>query len=148
MKTIKYLFVVLFALTTIISAQGIKLSDPVVKAKYVTIEKNLLHGLNSDNEGLRISCAYYLGEIKSNKAVYPLMALLRSDCCYGARIVAALSLIKIDDPQGVYMVKRSAQFNDNENVRKMSERFYLSYLWQKYIEENPEKAMELSYVKF
>jgi hypothetical protein len=148
MKTTKYLLAALLILTTVLSAQGIKLSDPVVKAKYATIEKNLLHGLGSDNEGLRISCAYYLGEIKSNKAVYPLMALLRSDCCYGARIVAALSLIKIDDPQGVYMVKRTAQFNSNENVRKMSEKFYLSYLWQKYIEENPEKAMELSYVKF
>jgi hypothetical protein len=148
MKTTKYFLAALLILTTVLSAQGIKLSDPVVKAKYATIEKNLLHGLNSDNEGLRISCAYYLGEIKSGKAVNQLMALLRNDCCYGARIVAALSLIKIDDPQGVYMVKRTAQFNSNENVRKMSEKFYLSYFWQKYIEENPEKAVELSYVKF
>lgn len=151
MKTLKYLSIVLAALvffTTTISAQGIDPNDPVVKAKYSTIEKNLLVGLNSNIEGLRISCAYYLGEMKSQNAVIPLMDLLRCDDCYAARIVAALSLIKIDNPQGVYMVKRTAEFNNNDNVRKMSGKFYLSYLWKKYLEQNPEKAPELSYVKF
>lgn len=44
--------------TTILANQEL---DPIVKAKYKTIEANLLVGLNSDNEGLKISCAYYLG---------------------------------------------------------------------------------------
>ncbi len=148
MKTVKIFLVLFIALASATAAQGINPSDPVVKAKYSTIEANLLVGLNSDIDGLRLSCAYYLGEIKSQKAVLPLMQILRDDQCYGARIVAALSLIKIGDPQGIYMVKRTAKFNNEEGVRKMSEKFYLAYLWQKYLEENPEKAAELSYVKF
>ena len=152
MKTVKIFLVLFVALTLMLAsttaAQGINPEDPVVKAKYSTIESNLLVGLNSNIEGLRISCAYYLGEMKSENAVLPLMQILRDDNCYAARIVAALSLIKIGDEQGIYMVKRTAKFNNEEGVRKMSEKFYLAYLWQKYLEENPEKAAELSYVKF
>ena len=152
MKTVKIFSVLLLTITFFLAsttaAQGINPSDPVVKANYSKIESNLLVGLNSNIEGLRISCAYYLGEMKSENAVLPLMQILRDDNCYGARIVAALSLIKIGDEQGVYMVKRTAKFNDEEGVRKMSQKFYLAYLWQKYLDENPEKAVELSYVKF
>lgn len=151
MKTLKYLsalaLVILFTASTITS-QGINPNDPVVKAKYSTIETNLLVGLQSDIEGLKISCAYYLGEIKSTNAVMPLMEILRNDDSHAARIVAALSLIKIDDPQGVYMVKRTAKYNTDAGVRKMSEKFYFSYLWQKYLQDHPEKASELSYIKF
>ncbi len=151
MKTAKYLSFVLAALvlfSTVVPAQGIELSNPVVKEKYSSIESNLLQGLKSEVEGLKVSCAYYLGEIKSQKAVLPLMKILRDDNCYAARIVAALSLIKIDDEQGVYMVKRTALFNNQEGVRKMSEKFYLAHLWQKYLETHPEKSIELSFVKF
>lgn len=152
MKTVKLFSILFIAVTFILAstsaAQGINPSDPNVKAKYSTIEANLLVGLNSDIDGLRLSCAYYLGEIKSENSVLPLMQILRDDSCYGVRIVAALSLIKIGNPQGVYMVKRTAKFNNDDGVRKMSEKFYLAYLWQKYLDENPEKATELSYVKF
>lgn len=148
MKTLKlfsfFLIAVTFLTTTAFANDEL---DPRVKAKYVTVEANLLHGLKSDNEGLRISCAYYLGEMKSTKAVIPLIAILRDDGSYPARIIAALSLIKIDDPQGVYMVSRTIKFNTQEGVRKMSEKFYLSYLWKKYLEEHPEKALDLAYIK-
>lgn len=122
--------------------------DNVSKDKFPVIEANLLVGLNSNNEGLRISSAYYLGELKSQKAVHQLMSVLRDDVSYPARIVAALSLIKIGDPQGVYMVQRTSLFNTQEGVRKMSERFYLSYLFKKYLEQHPEKANDLAYIKF
>lgn len=122
--------------------------DPRIKAKYSTIEKNLLEGLKSDNEGLRISCEYYLGEMKSHKAVIPLMKILRDDPSYPARIVAALSLIKIDDPQGVFMVGRSIEFNTNESVRKMSKKFYFLHLLKKYLEQHPEKAPDFAYLDF
>ena len=99
MKTVKIFSVLLLTITFFLAsttaAQGINPSDPVVKANYSKIESNLLVGLNSNIEGLRISCAYYLGEMKSENAVLPLMQILRDDQCYGARIVAALSLIKI-----------------------------------------------------
>jgi hypothetical protein len=46
--------------------------------KYSQIEENYLVGLNSSNVGLRTSCAYFLGEMKSDKAIIPLLKLLRN----------------------------------------------------------------------
>ncbi len=142
------LLAVLFLVNTSIARTENGEFDNVNKDKYPVIEANLLVGLHSDNEGLRISSAYYLGELKSEKAVNELMAILRDDNSYPARIVAALSLIKIDDPQGVYMVQRTSLFNTQEGVRKMSERFYLSYLFKKYLDQHPEKSNDFAYIKF
>ncbi|MEW6508016.1 MAG: hypothetical protein AB1432_09755 [Bacteroidota bacterium] len=136
--------VLLLSATTI---TGQELS-PVVKAKYKTIEANYLAGLKSDNEGLRISCAYYLGEMKSEKAVVDLLKIISDNDCYAAQIVAALSLIKIDNEQSLYMVKRTALFNDFVSISKMSEKFYLSHLLKKYLKQHPEKGADLSYINF
>ncbi len=93
-----------------------------------TIEQNYIEGINSDNTGLKVSSAYFLGEMKSDKAVIPLMKILREDNCDGARLAAALALIKIGDARGVYLVKRSIDFNDCEKVRKMARHLYSAYL--------------------
>ncbi|MDZ7764996.1 MAG: hypothetical protein U5K00_11280 [Melioribacteraceae bacterium] len=47
------------------------------KASREIIEQNYIEGINSENLGLKVSSAYYLGEMKSQKAVIPLMAILR-----------------------------------------------------------------------
>lgn len=114
---------------------------------YEAIELNRLIGLASDNEGLRISCAFNLGEMKSVKAVIPLMALLREGKTCEERIIAALSLVKIGDPQGVYMVSRLAKFHDCDRTRRMCEKFYNGYLYQKYLDEHPDKATDLALAK-
>jgi len=89
--------------------------------------QNLLVGLNSDNTGLQISCAYYLGECKAQCAVLPLMKLLHSAEDPNVRIIAALSLIKIGDERGVFSVERTAIFDESECVRKISNRFYMAF---------------------
>jgi len=117
---------VLVILTSVISYAG-NITKENTK-NYDLIEQNLLEGLKSDNLGLKCSCAFMLGEIKSEKAVIPLMKILRDgeqDC---VRLMAALSLMKIDNPRGLYMVKSEAKFNDSERVRKMCGRFYNAYL--------------------
>ncbi|MDX1701009.1 MAG: HEAT repeat domain-containing protein [Melioribacteraceae bacterium] len=85
------------------------------------IELNLLEGVNSDNLGLRVSAAYFLGERKSQKSVIPLMKILREDKSPEARIMAALSLFKIGDDRGLFAVKQAIKFDDNEQVKKMCE---------------------------
>lgn len=92
------------------------------------IEENYLVGVGSTNQGLKVSSAYFLGEIKSSKAVIPLMKILREDKCDGARLAAALALVKIGDARGVYMVKRTVDFNDCDKVRKMAKHLYSAYL--------------------
>ncbi len=111
---------------------------------YEAVEMNRLIGLASDNDGLRISCAFNLGEMKSKKAVFKLMQMVREGKSEEERIIAALSLIKIGDPQGVYFVKQSAKFNNCERTRKMCEKFYNGYLLQKHYEEHPERLVELT----
>lgn len=114
---------------------------------YETIELNRLIGLASDNEGLRVSCAFNLGEMKSQKAVISLMQLLREGKTFEERVIAALSLVKIGDPQGVYLVSRLAKYSDCEKTRRMCEKFYNGFLYKKYLDEHPDKANELA-VKF
>ena len=91
------------------------------------IEQNYLEGVQSDNEGLRVSSAYFLGEMKSDKAVIPLMRMLRNDESESARLMAALSLIKIGDARGVYMVKKTADLNDSDRVKKLAKFLYAAY---------------------
>lgn len=97
------------------------------QSKKECIEKNLLMGLETANTGLQLSCAYYLGELKTRAAVLPLMNLLRSAKDDNLKIVAALSLIKIGDERGVFLVERTSIFDNSEAVRKMSNRFYIAF---------------------
>ncbi len=130
MKTKVFLssFVLLTLLFTTAAFPLVNKPVPTEDEKYAAIEANLLVGLNSDNEGLRVSCAYYLGEMRSKKAVNQLMRLLRMDESTAVRTVAALSLIKIEDPQGLFLVKREALFNDQEKIRQICGKFYNAYI--------------------
>jgi HEAT repeat protein len=85
------------------------------------IELNYLEGAKSGKWGLKGSAAYYLRERKSEKAVIPLMKILREDESIEARIMAALSLYKIGDSRGLFAIKRAVKFDDNEQVQKMCE---------------------------
>ncbi len=111
-------------------------------------EANLLEGLHTDNTGLQISAAYYLGEMKSEKAILPLMKLLRSSKCEDLRIIAALSLIKIESRSSVYMVKSESKFNNRAKIRKLCRQFYLAYLHKnavdKQVSEQFKYALSIS----
>ncbi|MBN2572710.1 MAG: hypothetical protein JXA68_11320 [Ignavibacteriales bacterium] len=93
-------------------------------------EENLLAGLQSDNSGLKISCAYFFGEIKSEEVLIPLMAMLREGANDQEKIIADLSLYKIGNARGVYLVKGASKFADSERVRKMCDTFYTTYVWE------------------
>ena len=90
--------------------------------------ENLLVGLKSDNLGLKASCAYYLGEEKADKAVIPLMGILKSDQEDELRIMAALSLFKIGDGRGIYAIQQRTKFEDEGQVKRMCDIFYNMHL--------------------
>lgn len=100
------------------------------------IEKCYLEGISSDNEGVRASAALFLGYMKSEKAVIPLMKMMRDEKTEESRIIAALSLVRIGDEQGVYMVGRTALFNTSPRVQKIADKFYNAFTYGK-IEETP-----------
>ena len=126
MKTLIGVIVLSVLLFTNTTSAGINKSYPKANT-FEAIELNRLIGLASDNEGLRISCAFNLGEMKSRNAVVPLIKILRESNSYEERIIAALSLIKIGDPQGAYMVGRVAKFTDDPKMKYFCEKFYNAF---------------------
>jgi hypothetical protein len=100
--------------------------------KLANIEDNLLLGVKSNNVGLQTSCAYYLGEMKSDLALIPLLRLARKGDTEEARIIAGLSLYKIESHIGLHILKGRAQNDDSELVRKVFDRLYKVYVSNKY----------------
>ena len=87
-------------------------------------ETNLMIAINSDNYGLKTSAAQILGDIKSDKAVIPLMRILHNSSDENMRVLAAYSLYKIQSRIGMYAVKQAIRFDDSRRVRKMCNNFY------------------------
>lgn len=85
---------------------------------------NLLEGVNSDNYGLRLSSAFFLGEYKASEAIIPLMKMLHDEKTEEARIVAALSLMKIGSDKAVYAVKEASSLDNSQRVRRLCTLFY------------------------
>jgi len=122
------LFVVLSLLlagfTVSQTLETVKKNNP----KYSMVEKNLLAGLEHKNLGLRTSCAYWLGEMKSQNAVIPLMKIFRSDEDQRAKLMAALSLTKIEDSRGIYLVKRVGELTNDARIKRICGQLYVGYL--------------------
>jgi HEAT repeat protein len=91
------------------------------------IEENLLQGVTSSNLGLQTSSAYFLGELKSSKAIIPLLKLLRDGETEEARIIAAISLYKLDSGIGMYRLKWYSVHEENELLKRNFTRIYNTY---------------------
>ncbi|MBI9073083.1 MAG: hypothetical protein JEY94_15890 [Melioribacteraceae bacterium] len=125
MKRVTTLCILLSVLISFSSYNFAQEVDKVKKKVDVEkVEDNLLVGVDSENDGLRISSAYYLGEAKSDKAVIPLMKMLRENKDEGERIMAALSLFKIGDERGMNLIKGMSEQDDNKHVKKMCKIFW------------------------
>ena len=98
------------------------------KSEYSKIENNLLEGVDSENQGLKLSSAYFLGEIKSDKAIIPLLEILHNsdECC--AKQVAALALYKINSERGMFAIKQAIKFDDNEQTKRICKILYNQHL--------------------
>ena len=83
-------------------------------------------GVNSANTGLKVSSAYHLGEIKSDKAVLSLIKMLRDSEKEEERIAAALSLTKIGTTKAIYFVKEASKYDDSKRVRELCNKFYVN----------------------
>ena len=137
--TYSLLFVLLFSFT-------ITLAQTPSEVKYSQIEDNLLVGLNSVNQGLKISSAYFLGEIKSKGATNQLMDMFHCSDNPEIRQVAALALYKIGSERGIFAIKRAIKYDDDEQTRKLCRIFYNQYQTGKregYVKVEPILATKL-----
>ena len=131
----KITFTLLF-LTLVILEISITYAKPKTN---VSIQQNtvesLLNGLNSENIGLKSSCAYMIGELQISKAVIPLMKMLRESENEDLRIAAALALYKIGTPMAIYAVKQAIRFDESERVSKHCANFYNDFFKNKIADE-------------
>ncbi len=149
MKRMNQLHIVFAAIVIVISTSLLFAAEPVKPAKanststynnfnvfseeeYDQIEANMLAGIKSDNTGLQTSCAYFLGEMKSDRSMIPLLKLVTNGKTEEARIIAALSLYKIESNIGMYRLKHLAESDESELARRVFERIYNIYLSDKY----------------
>ena len=122
MKTLVTLLISIFLVSSINAGE-----PPAAKFDFQLAEQNLLVGLDSDNDGLKTSSAYSLGELNSSKAVIPLLKMLRNESKECNRIMAALALYKIGDARGINAIKQRIRFDDSERVRKMCSTLYVQF---------------------
>jgi hypothetical protein len=100
-------------------------------------EAKLLDDVHCDNCRTKESAIFDLGELRSEKAVIPLMEVLHGDGDESSRIVAALALCRIGDARGTYAVKRAATFDGSEKVRTVAAWFYNTYVKEGSFEFEP-----------
>jgi len=142
---IKLVFVSIISLLFYSTAFGAKLSSAdeaettgynnyaiLTDEEYNQVEQNLLAGIKSGNIGLQTSSAYFLGEMKSDLAKIPLLRLVRNGDTEEARIIAALSLYKIESNIGMYRLKHLAETDESELARQVFARIYQKYVADKY----------------
>ena len=124
----KFFLAAVLTVAMVVPARGSDPGPDEVEARKCKAIPNLLIAIQSDNEGLRESATYLLGEFKCEKAVLPLMSILRGSESESSRIVAALALCRIGDSRGVYAVKRAALFDDSPEVQNRCAWFYNAYV--------------------
>jgi len=139
--TTNLIFVSIIFLLLHSSSFGIKLSnvdEPEINSynnyailtdeEYEQVEQNLLAGIKSDNIGLQTSSAYFLGEMHSDKSLIDLLKLARYGNTEESRIIAGLSLYKIESDIGMYLLKSLRESDDSEKVRHTFDRIYKKYI--------------------
>jgi hypothetical protein len=90
-------------------------------------EDILLQEVSSGDIELKASSVLSLGELQSQKAVIPLLKILKSDNDERARLSAALSLYKIGDSRGIYAIKKAIRFDESKRVQRLCSILYAVY---------------------
>ena len=119
MKKLIYIFAVLAGWLIFTALENAPADEEGTKSntKLESVEINYLMGLKSKNENIKASSAYFLGEMKSKEAIVPLMDMFRNEDNDGSKLIAAWSLLKIGDPRGVFLIKRSMDSRKNETIK-------------------------------
>lgn len=121
--TALFLAVLFTSSLTVTSAQ-----EKEITAKYKYAVENLIKGIQSDNEGLKRSAIYFAGKYKITGAVDALIEQLDKETNPSNRILIALVLYKIGDPDGINAVKSLAKSDNNLKVRRMANEIYNAYM--------------------
>ena len=142
MKAFTTIFLILVFFLGIPSSSFTKDGDNKDPVSESTVS-SLLMGLNSENNGLKSSSAYMLGELKVSSAVVSLMRLLHNDDSEEVRISAALALYKIGTPMSIHAVKQASKFDESKRVSKLAHSFYSEYVREEFRKSNEQPTEKL-----
>lgn len=117
----------LFVLIVLPTANAKTISAPASMIEEKT-EDILLQEVQSDDIELKSESVFSLGELHSQKAVIPLLSVLKSDNDERVRLSAALALYKIGDERGIYAIKKAIRFDESERVQRICRILYAAYL--------------------
>ncbi|MBN1348074.1 HEAT repeat domain-containing protein [candidate division KSB1 bacterium] len=88
-------------------------------ADRVSYEQYLIQSLKDENIGRRASAAMLLGEKKTIEAINPLVEMLKHEDDYRVRIVAAMALYKIGDPNILPVLEKIAKKEKNKTAKRV-----------------------------
>lgn len=105
----------LVTLLSIITLIGV--SQIVSAADTITYEQYLIKSLKDDNIGRRASAAQLLGDKKVELAAKPLLKMLRTEKDFRVRIVAAVSLYRLNDTTMISDLRKINKHEKNKTVK-------------------------------
>lgn len=121
------LFLVVVLTATILQAQNKEKLEEIRNNKNAI--GSLIEGINSDIEGLRKSCIYFVGQYQIPEAVEHLVKVLKKEENPQTRVLIALVLYKIGDPDGMAAVRNLIYTDDNNYVKGMSKAIFNAYIY-------------------
>lgn len=129
------LLIVLFAVSNLSAQNPNKVMGDLGK-------KNLIIGIKSPNEGLKRSSIYYAGKYKVEESIPTLLEVLDKEENPNNRILIALVIYKIGNPEGLEAVKNLSEKDKDSQVRRMAAEIYntfkIDYVQQVMLAENQE----------
>ena len=108
--------------------------------------KNLVKALATDNEGLQLSAMgmiiRYGENLDVDEAVFDIIRIYRLNKNHRIRILAMISLHKMQNDWAMYYLRRSMQFESDERVQKQCCRILKTYdANQKKVEERERQEL-------
>ncbi len=119
------LLLTIFLLSSSATAQKQSISD-VTDNEYAL--KNLIAGIQSENDGLKRSSIYFAGKYRIAEVENVLVNQLQKEVNPGTRILIALVLYEMGSTEGLLAVRQLVQNDDDELVRRMATHIYNEYL--------------------
>lgn len=90
--------------------------------------ENLVSNINSENDGVRKSAIYYAGYYKVAETMNALKGQFKKESDPSVRILIALSLYKLGNPDGMEFINTYAKKDNDTKVRRMCSAIYGDYL--------------------
>jgi HEAT repeat protein len=118
-RTIRYFAIAAFAAfssSAVFAADRDTRIPQLSPAKWAAAEKNYIQALSSDNDGVRISAATFLGRYQLKGGTDALIEMLHSDKSEQARSAAAFSLVLLNETRGVKAVEEASLYDGSDKV--------------------------------